>query len=70
MEMLSTAVGLTSKSRPMVGSATLTIVASMMLMNMAATKTTPTTTFWLMRAPTAWSSATRTAEIPARVACP
>ena len=38
----------------MVGSATLTIVTSMMLMNIAATKTTPTATFWLMRAPTAF----------------
>ncbi len=45
--MLSTAVGLTAKSRPIVGSATLTMVTSMMLMNMAATKTTPTATFWL-----------------------
>jgi hypothetical protein len=45
IEMLSTAVALTLKSRPMVGSATLTIVASKMLMNMAATKTTPITTF-------------------------
>ena len=53
IEMASTAVGLTSKSRPMVGSATLTIVTSMMLMNMAATKTTPTATFWLIRAVTA-----------------
>ena len=70
MEILSTAVVLTPKSRPMVGSATLTIVASMMLMNMAATNTTPTTAFWLMRAPTAWSSAAPVPEIPARVACP
>ena len=53
IEIVSTAVALTLKSRPMVGSATLTIVASMMLMNMAATNTTPTATFWLMRAPTA-----------------
>jgi hypothetical protein len=43
---------------------------SMMLMNMADTKTTPTTTFWLMRAPTAWSSAAWVPEIPARVPCP
>ena len=42
-------VGPDVKSRPIVGRATLTIVASMMFMNMAATKTTPTATFWLMR---------------------
>jgi len=47
--MPSTAVALTPKSRPMVGSATLTIVASRMLMNIAATKTVPTATFWLIR---------------------
>ena len=70
IEMLSTAVGPTLKSRPMVGSATFTMVASMMLMNMAATKTTPITTFWLIRAPTAWCSAAWAAEIPVRVACP
>jgi hypothetical protein len=33
----------------MVGSATLTIVTSMIVMNMAATKTTLTATFWLIR---------------------
>ncbi len=49
IEIASTAVALTPNSRPMVGSATLTIVTSMMDMNMAATKTTPTATFWLMR---------------------
>ena len=54
--MLSTAVGLTRNSRPIVGSATLTIVASMIVMNMAATNTTPTATFWLMRAATAFLS--------------
>ncbi len=43
--MLSTAVALTLKSRPMVGSATLTIVVSRIDMNIAATKTTPTATF-------------------------
>jgi hypothetical protein len=53
MEMLSTAVGVTAKSRPMVGRATLTIVTSMMLMNMAATKTMLTATFSLTRACTA-----------------
>ena len=53
--MPSTAVALTPKSRPMVGSATLTIVASRMLMNIAATKTVPTATFWLIRAATASS---------------
>ena len=37
----------------MVGSATLTMVTSMIAMNMAATNTTLTATFWLMRAPTA-----------------
>src|SRR5260370_5795477 len=47
METLSTAVGLTEKSRPMVGRATLTMVVSMMDMNMAATKTTLTATFSL-----------------------
>ena len=41
----STAVGGMWKSRPMVGSATLTIVMSMMFMNMAETKTTPTAIF-------------------------
>ena len=49
MAMPSTAVALTPKSRPMVGRATLTIVASRMLMNMAATKTVPTAAFWLIR---------------------
>ena len=34
--------------RPMLGSATLTMVMSMMVMNMAATKTTLTAIFWLM----------------------
>ena len=53
MEMLSTANGVTAKSRPMVGRATLTIVASMIDMNMAATNTTLTATFWLMRTSTA-----------------
>ena len=52
IETLSTAVALTPKSRPIVGRATLTIVTSMMLMNIAATKTVPTATFWLMRAAT------------------
>ncbi len=37
------------KSRPIVGSTTLTIVMSMMFMNMADTKTVPTTIFWFMR---------------------
>ena len=59
IEMLSTAVGLTPKSRPMVGSATLTIVTSMIDMNMAATKTTLTATFWLIRACTAFPSLVR-----------
>ena len=58
IEMASTAVADTLNSRPMVGSATLTIVTSMMLMNMAATNTTPTATFWLMRAPTAFLKTT------------
>ena len=35
--MLSTDVGLTEKSRPIVGNAVLTIVMSMMLMNITAT---------------------------------
>ena len=48
IEMLSTASGVTWKSRPIVGSATLTIVTSMIEMNMAATKTTLTATFWLI----------------------
>ncbi len=43
--MPSTAVGAMLKSRPIVGSATLTIVMSMMFMNIADTKTVPTTTF-------------------------
>ena len=47
METLSTAVGLTEKSRPMVGSATLTMVVSMIDMNMAATETTLTAIFSL-----------------------
>jgi hypothetical protein len=41
----STAVGAMWKSRPMVGSATFTMVMSMMFMNIADTKTAPTTTF-------------------------
>ena len=45
----STAVGAIWKSRPIVGSATLTIVMSMMFMNIADTKTAPTTIFWLSR---------------------
>ena len=45
----STAVGGMLKSRPMVGRATLTIVMSMMFMNMAETKTMATATFWFMR---------------------
>ena len=45
----STAVGGMSKSRPIVGSATFTIVMSMMFMNMADTKTMPTAIFWFMR---------------------
>ncbi len=49
IEILSTAVGLTPKLRPMVGRATLTMVTSMMLMNIAATNTTLTATFWLIR---------------------
>ena len=48
----------------MEGRATLTIVVSMMLMNMAATKTTPTATFWLMRAATAFLSP-RLSPLPA-----
>ena len=54
IEMLSMAVGETAKSRPIVGRATLTIVTSMIDMNMAATKTTLTATFWLMRACTSF----------------
>ncbi len=53
--MPSTAVGGIWKSRPIVGSATLTIVTSMMFMNMADTNTTPTAIFWFMRFP--WSMA-------------
>ncbi len=41
----STAVGGMLKSRPMVGSATFTIVMSMMFMNMADTNTMPTAIF-------------------------
>ncbi len=67
IEMLSTAVGLTAKSRPMVGRATLTMVTSMIDMNMAATKTTLTATFWLMRACTKFLFPERSASaaIPA-----
>ena len=49
MEMLATEVDATSKVRPIDGSATLTIVASMIVMNIAATYTTQTATFWLTR---------------------
>ena len=48
METALTAVGATSKVRPMLGSATFTIVTSMIDMNMTATKTAPTATFWLI----------------------
>jgi hypothetical protein len=64
IETVSAAVVATLKSRPMVGSATLTIVASMMLMNMAATNTTLTAIFWLIRVPTAWYKATPPPCIP------
>ena len=43
-----------SKSRPIVGRATFTIVMSMMFMNMAETNTVPTTIFWLMRNAGTW----------------
>src|SRR5262249_38250673 len=56
IEMPSTAVALTPKSRPMVGRATLTIVASRVVMNIAATKTAPTATFWLIRGVTGFLS--------------
>ena len=49
IEMPSTAVGLVWKSWPIVGNATFTIVTSMMLMNIAATNTTLTATFSLIR---------------------
>src|SRR5580704_3169143 len=49
MEMLATEVDSTWKLRPIDGSATLTIVASMIVMNIAATYTTLTATFWLTR---------------------
>ena len=49
MTMPSTAVGAMWKSRPMVGRATLTMVMSMMFMNMADTKTTLTAIFGLIR---------------------
>ena len=67
IEMLSTAVGLTPNSRPIVGSATLTIVTSMIDMNMAATKTTLTATFWLIRPCTTFLFVDRSASaaIPA-----
>ena len=41
------------KSRPIVGSATFTIVMSMMFMNIADTNTMPTAIFWFM-----WTTAT------------
>src|ERR1700734_3129147 len=47
--MLATVVAGTPKSRPIVGSATLTIVESRIVMNMAATYTTLTATFGLTR---------------------
>ena len=47
--MPSTAVGAMWKSRPIVGSATFTIVMSMMFMNIADTNTMPTAIFWFMR---------------------
>src|SRR5580704_17338268 len=47
--MLATVVAGTPKSRPIVGSATLTIVDSRIVMNMAATYTTLTATFGLTR---------------------
>ena len=43
------------KSRPIVGSATLTIVMSMMFMNMADTNTTPTAIFWFIGATATFS---------------
>ncbi len=49
IDIESTAVGVVWKSRPIVGSATFTIVTSMIDMNMAATNTTLTATFWLIR---------------------
>ncbi len=49
METLATEVDSTWKLRPIDGSATLTIVASMIVMNIAATYTTLTATFWLTR---------------------
>ena len=45
MTMPSTAVGGIWKSRPIVGSATFTMVMSMMFMNMAETNTMPTAIF-------------------------
>ena len=50
----STAVGAMWKSRPIVGSATFTMVMSMMFMNMADTNTAPTMNFWLMRGTATW----------------
>src|SRR5258708_27121398 len=47
--MLATDVDGTRNVRPIVGSATLTIVTSMIVMNIAATYTTLTATFWLTR---------------------
>src|SRR5580693_474373 len=49
METLATEVDSTWKLRPIDGSATLTIVTSMIVMNIAATYTTLTATFWLTR---------------------
>ena len=48
MATVSTESGRTWNSRPMVGRATLTMVTSMMFMNMAATKTTLTAIFWFI----------------------
>ena len=55
IDTASTPAGLTPRSWPMVGSATLTMVTSMMLMNIAATNTTLTATFWVMRTRTSGS---------------
>jgi len=48
MATVSTESAATLNSRPMVGRATFTMVVSMMFMNMAATKTTLTATFWFI----------------------
>jgi hypothetical protein len=54
----SSEASVTPNWRPIAGSATLTIVMSMMFMNIAATNTTLTLTFWFIRRPRRGACAT------------